>query len=130
MNKTSHAYLTEDKVWGEVTHSLTPDAMTSILRVNAGFRCSSHCHVHRWNQFQVIHGKIRILVGKKSPLDTFVETYQTILGPNMMVQISPGDYHRFEVIESGVIVETYWTMPGQDLSMHDIVRLDEGGRIG
>ena len=35
--------------------------------------------------------------------------------------------HRFRVLRGGEVVEVYWTENGEDVSLDDIVRVDEGG---
>ena len=107
----------EKKVWGNVQHVFCSEACAvSILEVQKGFRCSTHYHEHRINRFVVHSGVIDVIVyGKKHRLL-----------PGSVFDVPPMEYHSFEVIESGTIVEVYWSPP---VRLDDIVRSDSGGPI-
>ena len=52
----------EEKCWGKVCYLVERDIQVSVLKVVAGFRCSRHRHIHRWNNFRVITGILRVIV--------------------------------------------------------------------
>lgn len=120
----------EDKCWGTVSHHKVAGIQTSILSVTRDFRCSNHRHIHRHNRFYVITGKIAVVqidpdlgAGDASVVDV------DFVYPGEYLDIPPGVWHRFEVIHSGHVVETYWTTDGTEVDINDIERLDEGGPI-
>ena len=117
----------EEKCWGKVWHIFSfADAAVSHLQVNAGFRCSMHSHKERVNMFAVISGKLLIEewggAGK----------YQaTELGPGETYTVPVDVVHRFEVLESGEVIEVYWPAHEDDIvRLNDIERIDHGGRVG
>jgi hypothetical protein len=52
---------------------------------------------------------------------------RTRLNPGDVHDVNAGIVHKFEVIESGIVVEVYW--PAVGVSFKDIKRLDVGGSI-
>lgn len=120
----------EEKVWGRVVHQVTLKVITSILEVKAGFRCSIHLHRHRWNRFHVMDGCIRVIRSDGEIADgSYLDLDETLVRSGQVVDIHPDQLHRFEVVESGTVVETYWTTDGTNVDLDDIERLDEGGPI-
>jgi len=120
----------EDKVWGRVMHVFSfCNAAVSYLEVKKGYECSIHYHKKRVNHFAVIKGKIRIeewlsedLLGKADCITELNE------GDTYSVPICVK--HRFQVLESGIVVEYYGPHhPSYDVSLDDIVRQDEGGKM-
>jgi oxalate decarboxylase/phosphoglucose isomerase-like protein (cupin superfamily) len=115
----------ETKCWGSARHLFDGPVSVSLLRVEAGTFCSLHYHEKRWNLFEVVRGRISVIVYEidgQPPI-------KTILRRGERYKVPPGVKHRFEVIEDGQIVEIYWTDDGSDALLSDIVRLQEGGRF-
>lgn len=117
----------EEKIWGQVMHVFAdPHAAVSLLEVNAGYRCSVHYHEHRVNQFCVTAGRI------------VVEEYHTLgyqdsvapheLGVGDVLIVPAGIWHCFRVLESGTVVENYWSANGAPVEIDDIIRQDVGGK--
>lgn len=110
----------EAKAWGSVRHLFnTPQCAVSVLDVKKGGYSSRHYHEWRVNRFLVQSGEIDVVHYNGS----IEERYN--LKPGDVHDVAAGVVHRFEVKESGVIVEVYW--PSQGVSFTDIKRLDIGG---
>jgi mannose-6-phosphate isomerase-like protein (cupin superfamily) len=109
----------QGKCWG-ITQLVFARNDTEVhqLRADKGFRCSRHSHLHKWNRFLVITGRLRICVWQE---DGTMD--ETVLGPGQITDVPPGVDHRFEVIQDTLAVEFYWV----GLEVGDIVRCDEGG---
>lgn len=118
----------ETKCWGRVQHVEHPYTIVSILEVEKGFRCSRHCHEHRFNSFRVVTGSLLIEIFNDDGTPSH-QVRPILIRTGEEVTIEPTIYHRFEVREPGIIVETYWTVDGTIPSIDDIVRLDEGGKV-
>lgn len=131
----------EKKVWGEVQHVFnSPDVAVSVLKVNAGFRCSRHWHVHRCNQFILVSGKIEVWSWASEgdltdwndppmkPNPPMWVDMMSIGGGRRNVIVPAGAPHMFVVRESGLMVEIY-TPDGGPVDIDDIVRFDEGGPV-
>lgn len=119
----------EDKVWGRVMHVFSsPHAAVSLLETNKGFRCSLHHHVHRINQFTVTEGIILVEEYEKLPVDNkeFILVDRIRLDQGDVHIVQAGVWHLFRVLESGSIVENYWSQNGGEVSISDIVRADIG----
>lgn len=113
----------ENKVWGRVQHIFSsPHAAVSYLEVEEGTCCSRHYHRWRANLFYCLDAEL------------VIETW--VVGDRRLSFLRPGDgytvpsgiLHRFRVLKSGKVIEVYW--PDKEsvtVSIHDIVRLDEGG---
>ena len=121
-------YKSEEKCWGHVSHLFSDRTALSFLQVNEGWRCSVHCHLHRWNEFRVISGAIRIIRYERVQGLLQVQT-SIVLRADSNLAVGPGIYHSFEVVASGEVIETYWTKDGTDVDINDIVRENEGGPI-
>lgn len=123
----------EPKVWGSVQHVFnSPDVAVSVLKVNAGFRCSRHWHERRCNQFVLVSGRIEVWswAGEGELTDwpnppTWVDElhHGTDCTSCKVLARTP---HMFIVRESGLVVEIY-TPDGGPVDINDIVRFDEGG---
>lgn len=119
---------TEKKCWGSVAHVFhSLEAATSFLNVDAGWQCSRHYHKHRANQFFVISGRIIVeewaetLPGKRHVM---------VLGPGMSCVVQNMNWHRFKVLDSGSMVEVYWSDRIEFIvRLDDIVRYDVGGKF-
>ncbi len=118
----------EEKIWGSVFHTWDDLVATSVLRVTKGFRCSNHYHRNRWNSFKVITGSLDIVFLHENG-DQLLEFTRRRLKSKDSIDVLPGVIHRFEVVESGIVVETYWTQNKTPVDIGDIVRYDEGGRV-
>lgn len=116
----------EKKEWGKVNHSFLSDQFAvSRLEVVAGTRCSRHTHKKRANLFFVFSGCL--LIQEWSPHNMEM-SFDTQLPPGGVHIVHSGILHRFCVIESGKVLETYWSDDIEGVvSLDDIDRLDEGG---
>ncbi len=113
----------ETKVWGKASHVFCSEACAvSVLEVVKGYRCSWHHHEHRVNMFFVQSGVIDVI----SYMDDMQPSIRARLAAGDCYSVAPMMRHRFEVIESGVVVEVYYPMP---VRLDDIVRHDEGGKL-
>ena len=119
----------QKKIWGETAGLVIPEVGVSILKVEAGFRCSIHLHKHRWNSFSVISGGIEIGVYQPHPVLGHILQDQYLVLPGESLSIPPETIHSFAAIDSGTVVETYWTTDGTPVDMGDIVRFIEGCKL-
>lgn len=111
----------EVKAWGKVRHLFdTPQCAVSVLEVEKGGYSSRHYHEWRINRFLVQSGQIEVVHYDGSHEERFT------LKPGDVHDVPAGVVHRFEVVESGIVVEVYW--PAVGVSIQDIKRLDTGGR--
>jgi mannose-6-phosphate isomerase-like protein (cupin superfamily) len=111
---------TQGKVWGH-TSLLFEKNNVEIHRLEcfSGKFCSKHKHEHKYNQFLVESGSIKIEVWKKDY--DLVDT--TILTAGQSTTVKPGEFHRFTCIDDAVVFEIYWVA----LLGSDIVRETVGG---
>lgn len=116
----------ETKAWGEVRHIFDGPVSVSLLKVSEGGFSSIHKHVKRWNHFKVITGEIQV-----STFVVFGDQHRSEdrwkLEAGETIDIPPGVLHQFKVIESGQVVEIYWTEDGSPAEKDDIIRITEGG---
>lgn len=129
----------ERKIWGYVSHIFQSDHLgLSLLRVIEGFQCSQHWHNDRDNTFIVLSGKIvveeRQMAWDRSDLSSLVlgPVRRIVLCPGEIHTVPVGNLHRFQVINTGVVVEVYRPTPTKTdavVMANDIVRLDVGGPI-
>ena len=119
----------EEKCWGKVAHLFDEEISVSLLQVNKGFCSSIHKHNHRWNSFQMMSGCMNVVVFRKEMDGRPVRWYEHTLRAGEGCKIRPTVLHRFEVIETGKVVEIYWVTDGTKIDINDIVRLDEGGKL-
>jgi dTDP-4-dehydrorhamnose 3,5-epimerase-like enzyme len=121
----------EKKCWGEVRHIFDGPVSVSLLRVEAGTFCSTHYHRKRWNRFFVVSGRVCLrFFASIEPGSNYPETtHILILSAGEFFSVPPMQTHSFEVLESGRIVETYWTEDDSPAEYGDIVRFNVGGRI-
>ena len=119
----------ELKCWGAVQHVFdSPDVAVSVLKVNSGFRCSKHYHVHRINRFVVVSGRIIVYVWLPEADLSKPAMFGHVLNPEESVSVRAKFPHMFLVEESGIVVEIY-TPYGGPVRINDIVRFDEGGPV-
>lgn len=109
------------KIWG-TTEALFNMNNVEVHRIsiNAGGYCSQHRHAHKWNAFYVEKGELRIEVW--STLGGICDV--TTLQAGDMLNVRPGDYHRFMALTDVEALEIYWV----SLNAEDIIREDVGGR--
>ena len=109
------------KVWGETSVLLRKNNVEiSRLEVKYSGYCSKHKHDHKFNQFFVEKGKVRIKVWKND----YDLCDETILNEGDSMVVMPGEYHRFEAMRDSVLYEMYWVQ----LSSDDIEREEVGGK--
>lgn len=118
----------ETKAWGTVRHVFNDSAAAvSILETVAGTFCSRHSHAQRVNRFAVQSGAIQVV---EYSADGREEVSRVSLGAGDVHDVEADVVHRFEVVESGIVVEVYFpARPGDRVSADDIKRLDIGGRF-
>ena len=115
----------ELKVWGVAQHIFSsPHCAVSILETKKGAYCSRHKHLSRVNRFVVCTGSIDVVEYD----DAQTETKRKRLEPGDVLDVAANVFHRFEVNESGLVVEVYWPASKFDeVQLTDIHRLDVGG---
>lgn len=117
----------ETKCWGTARHVFQdPHAAVSVLRTEAGAYCSRHFHSQRVNRFVVESGVIEVVEYDPSGEH---EVSRTRMEAGDVHDVEAGIVHRFEVLESGVVVEVYFPQrPTDRVSHDDIIRFDLGGK--
>lgn len=111
----------QGKIWGNTKRLFMKNNVEiHRIEVNEGGFCSKHKHIHKFNAFFVESGKIKVKIWKND----YDLVDETIICPGDMTTVAPGEYHQFEVIESGVAFEIYWV----ELSKDDIERESVGGK--
>ena len=112
----------QGKIWGS-TSLLFCKNNVEIHRIqgNKGGYCSWHRHQSKFNRFFVESGIIKVTTQKDYGSGVLED--ETILLPGQQTTVSPGQYHKFEVIEDCVAYEIYWI----ELDPNDIERLTVGG---
>tara|TARA_R110000868_G_scaffold115679_13_gene308808 strand:- start:2548 stop:2988 length:441 start_codon:yes stop_codon:yes gene_type:complete len=118
----------ELKCWGRAWHRFNDEQLNeSLLEVNKDWQCSIHWHTNRYNCFICINAIIGVEdfgPAENEPILTNV----TIIKEGESFTIFPKRWHRFYVIQSGRLVEIYWTTNGQACEVDDINRWDIGGK--
>jgi mannose-6-phosphate isomerase-like protein (cupin superfamily) len=111
------------KVWGD-TSVLIQNSLVELHKINikAGYRCSEHKHVHKWNGFYVISGVLEIHVSKND----YKLTDITVLRAGDFTTVRPGEFHKFVCVEDCVALELYYP----EALSEDIIRKDHGGETG
>jgi mannose-6-phosphate isomerase-like protein (cupin superfamily) len=85
-----------DKQWGtEFWISNTELYCAKILKLEAGYQCSLHCHKVKDEEFHVIEGRVRL------ERDDFIH----YLSSGESLRIKPGILHRFSTTEGALILE-------------------------
>ena len=119
----AYKFTRDEKVWGYTSHVFCSDfAAVSYLETEAGFMCSRHRHAERLNLFACVQGRLLVEWWDKDGVRFFV-----ILVPGETCSIPSGVLHRFQVLESGRVIEVYWPDRGGVVRHDDIDRLDVGG---
>lgn len=108
------------KVWG-MTEQIEANSSFELhrLEINAGFECSKHKHVHKFNGFYVERGTLEIHVWKNS----YDLVDVTVLHAGDYTKVNPGEFHKFVCTEDAICFEFYWVEFNHD----DIVRENVGG---
>ncbi len=110
----------QGKVWGSTQPIFRMNGIEShAIWVCEGGYCSKHLHIHKWNRFFVISGRLRISIFQ----DDYTEPDVTILDPGFISDVPPGVIHQFEAVMDTVAVEFYWT----SLDPNDIDRCGTHG---
>lgn len=105
------------KVWGTTQCLFSGEnSEFHIIEAKKGGYCSKHKHLHKYNRFFVLSGKLEITCWNSTE-------DKTILGPNEYTDVPPGVSHRFKALEDTICFEVYWT----EKITTDIVREDNGG---
>lgn len=108
----------QGKVWGETTEFFNLGLVSGhYLTIYEGGHCSTHKHQHKSNLFYVISGKIKITQEKDDLID------KTVLKEGQVCVVKPGNWHKFEALETSQVIEVYFTLP----LAHDIQRREQGG---
>ena len=112
----------QGKIWGQTTPLFCKNNVEihRIEGVSGGF-CSFHCHKYKFNRFFVESGRLQITIQKDYGSGVLDDI--TVLNPGQQTTVSPGQYHKFEVLEDCVAYEIYWV----ELDPNDIERLTIGG---
>ena len=108
------------KVWG-TTQPIETNNQFEFHRIDikAGFECSKHKHVHKFNGFYLVSGQLEIHVWKND----YDLVDVTVLNAGDYTKVSPGEFHKFVCKEDSVCFETYWV----EFNHNDIVRESVGG---
>lgn len=113
----------QGKVWGNTTPLFNRhNVEVHYIHIKKGGYCSRHRHKHKYNQFIVFDGKLKVNVWKDYGNGQEL-TDVTILTNKSECVVPPGDMHNFEALEDTVGLEIYWV----DLDTKDIERYDVGG---
>jgi mannose-6-phosphate isomerase-like protein (cupin superfamily) len=117
------------KVWGDTVTSLSKkNVHIETMRILPNSRCSMHLHETKCNAFLVGSGTLKIFVEKNDyPL-----TDVTTLEPGDVMEVAPGEYHRFETGDEPVLAfEMYYLHEPlvSDVPVDDIKRKDHGGPV-
>lgn len=111
---------TQGKVWGQTRLAFAYNGVEAhVISVKKGSFCSLHSHVHKWNRFVVLSGRLAVRV-YQFEVDNADET---IVGPGQITDVPPAVKHEFEALEDTAAVEFYWVT----LDPNDI---DRGGTQG
>lgn len=108
------------KVWGEVWEIFEQcNVRLTRIRIDKGGFSSQHKHEHAYNAFIIESGRLKIKTWKND----YDLCDETIVGPQEMTVVAPGEFHMFDALEETVAYELYWV----DINKNDIVRKNCGG---
>jgi len=106
------------KSWGYTACILGSDNLEVwMCHMLAGGYSSCHSHTHKNNRIYSRTAVLRCQDG-----DNVVW-----IGPGQYHDFAAGQWHRFEVMQSGSVWETYWPIEGGTCNPQDIVRRDTNG---
>lgn len=107
------------KVWGTTSKLFNRNNVeVHLVHIEKGGYCSIHKHDHKFNEFVVIKGKVKLTEWKDDLKD------RTCLESGDSAVISPGHFHQFKATEKTTLLEIYWV----SLEENDIVRKTTGGK--
>ena len=87
-----------DKPWGyEVIWAHTERYLGKFLHINPGERLSLQYFKNKMETIYVMAGNLKMQIGDKNP-------EISVLGPGSVVQIDPGEVHRFSAEETPVML--------------------------
>lgn len=106
----------QGKVWGE-TQCVFAQNNVEVHRINIkkGGYCSKHLHHHKFNEFMVISGRLKVDIWMPYGL---IDT--TTITDNQFCVVAPGLYHLFEALEDTIALEIYWVELAEDISRETI----------
>jgi len=113
----------QGKLWGE-TQLIHANKAFEFHRIEfvAGYKCSEHKHLYKWNGFFVEKGQLLVRVWQDDQNDLIDETY---LEAGDFTVVKPGKFHQFEGLRDGIAFEIYWA----EFSTDDIQRRTIGSKI-
>jgi len=112
----------QGKIWGQTSPLFNRhNVEVHYCKIRKGGYCSIHRHKHKFNQFIVLNGKLKVKIWKDYGTETLEDA--CILSDTNECIVPPNDYHQFIALEDCEILEIYWT----DLSASDIERKSHGG---
>jgi len=109
----------QSKFWGNTQCVfIGPISEAHFLSIKQGGYCSKHKHIHKWNRFFLISGKLQITIYRDDGEDV------TTLESGEYTDVPPGIYHKFDCLEQAQCLEIYWV---DNLNPEDIDRETVGG---
>jgi len=111
----------QKKVWGK-TRCIVDTSFYSKheLKLKKGGVCSFHYHTLRQNRFFVASGMIKVVWAFGKEVDSVT------LGAGESWDIKALIPHQFQILESGIVFEEYFSDRGGEISNGDICRLTVG----
>lgn len=93
------------KSWG-VTELVVSNKAFELhaIKARAGYSCSRHRHLTKYNGFYVVMGCLAIDVWKPSGT-----VDRTEVRAGQFTQVSPPEWHRFTALEATEALEIYWS---------------------
>ena len=112
----------EQKCWG-TTRLVTESQFYSLheLTLLKGGFSSFHFHKKRANRFKVLYGVVRVVWSYGWRISF------TDLSPDNVLDLPSLVPHQFQVLESGTMLEEYYSDRGGEIDVSDIERLTVGG---
>lgn len=109
------------KVWGSTEEIfIDNNCEVHLVNIDPNCQCSEHKHIHKWNMFYVLQGKLGIRVWKND----YDLVDETILEAGEKTSVGPGEYHQFFSLEEPVVaLEIYYVDP---IKPKDIIRRTVG----
>lgn len=116
----------KQKCWGRTRCIINTDFYSKHeLELVEGGYCSFHYHKSRCNRFRVVEGAVKVVwaFGWRVCHITLRST------DYLAFDIPPNIPHQFQVIESGKMIEEYFSIECGRVRDGDIVRLSEGNKL-
>ena len=117
----------QGKNWGYTTEFFRNAVVSAHhLEILKRGYCSEHKHVHKYNLFYVLSGKLRITIWRESDNPVSLPDIKdiTTLEKGQISAVPPGFYHKFEALEDTECIEVYQVL----LIEPDIERRKPGGK--